>query len=158
MPGLPPMLPVSLHLLEHRTTGHVSLASADPDDLPLVDPGLLRDPDDVRALVDGIGLVDRLTSHPALAAFYGPLLTPESPARWEEHVLTSYDTYHHGVGTCRIGPDGDPGAVVDPRLRVHGIDNLRVADASVLPTVPHANTNLAAIMVGEIAAREIARA
>ena len=64
MPGLPPMLPVSLHLLEHRTTGRVSLASADPDDLPLVDPGLLRDPDDVRALVDGIGLVDRLTRPP----------------------------------------------------------------------------------------------
>jgi choline dehydrogenase len=157
MPGLPPTLPVSLRLLEHRTTGHVSLASADADDLPLVDPALLRDPDDVQALVDGIGLVDRLTRHPELAAFYGQLLTLESPDRWREHVLTSYDTYHHGVGTCRIGPDRDPGAVVDPGLRVHGIENLRVADASVLPTVPHANTNLAAVMVGEIAAREIAR-
>jgi choline dehydrogenase len=158
MPGLPPMLPVSIHLLEHRTSGRVSLASADPNDLPVVDPALLRDPADVRALVHGIGFVNRLTNHPALAAFYGQLLTPESPDRWEEHVLTSYDTYHHGVGTCRIGPDGDPGAVVGPNLRVHGIDNLRVADASVLPTVPHANTNLAAILVGEIAAREIARA
>jgi choline dehydrogenase len=86
------------------------------------------------------------------------LITPEARDRWEEHVLTSYITYYHGVGTCRIGPDGDPDAVVDAALRVHGIDNLRVADASVLPTVPHANTNLAAILVGEIAAREIARA
>lgn len=158
MAGLPPMLPVSLHLLEHRTTGRVSLASPNPDDLPLVEPGLLRDPDDVQALVDGIGLVDRMTRHPALAAFYGQLLTPDSPDRWREHVLTSFDTYHHGVGTCRIGQQGDPDAVVDPVLRVHGIENVRVADASVLPTVPHANTNLAAVLVGEIAAREIDRA
>jgi choline dehydrogenase len=158
VPGLPPMLPVSLHLLDHRSVGHVSLASADPDELPLVDPALLQDAADVRALVDGIGFVDRLSRHPALAAFYGPLITPEAPDRWEEHVLTSYITYYHGVGTCRIGPDWDPDGVVDATLRVHGIDNLRVADASVLPTVPHANTNLAAILVGEIAAREIARA
>jgi len=157
VPGLPPMLPVSLHLLEHRSAGSVSLVSADPEDLPIVDPALLRDPADLRAMLDGIGFVDRLTSHPALAQFYGDLLMPESPDRWEAHVLSSYITYYHGVGTCRIGPVGDPGAVVDERLRVHGIDHLRVADASVLPTVPHANTNLAAILVGEIAAREIAR-
>lgn len=157
VPGLPPMLPVSLHLLDHRSAGRVSLASADPEDLPIVDPALLRHPDDVRAMVNAIGFAQRLTAHPALAAFYGPLLTPEAEDRWEEHVLESYITYYHGVGTCRIGPAGDPGAVVDARLRVHGIDNLRVADASVLPTLPHANTNLAAILVGEIAAREIAQ-
>jgi choline dehydrogenase len=153
MAGMPPMLPVSLHLLEQRTRGRVGLASADPEDLPTVDPGLLRDPDDVQALVDGIDLVHRLTRHPALAAFYGELVMPDAPEHWREHVLTAYDTYHHAVGTCRIGPAGDPGAVVDAELRVHGIDNLRIADASVLPTVPHANTNLAAILVGEIAAR-----
>ena len=71
-------------------------------------------------------------------------------------MLSSYITYYHGVGTCRFGPDGDPMAVTTPDLRVRGIDNLWVADASVLPTVPRANTNLAAIMVGEIAARTIA--
>ncbi len=156
MPGMAPMLPVSLHLLEQRSRGRVGLASTDPEDLPTVDPGLLRHPDDVQALVDGIDLVHRITRHPALAAFYGELVMPETRGRWREHVLTAYDTYHHAVGTCRIGPAGDPGAVVDPDLRVHGLDNLRVADASVLPTVPHANTNLAAILVGEIAARRIA--
>ncbi len=157
VPGLAPMLPVSLHLLEHRSAGRVTLASANPDDLPVVAPALLEHPDDVRALVNGIRFVTRLTRHPALAAFYGPLLTPESEDQWEEHVLSSYITYYHGVGTCRIGREDDPGAVVDPTLRVHGIDNLIVADASVLPTVPHANTNLAAILVGEIAARELGR-
>jgi choline dehydrogenase len=158
MPGLPPMLPVSIHLLEHRSRGRVALRSADPDDLPMVDPALLSDPRDVRALVDGIGVVTRLTAHPALAAFYGPLITPDSVAAWEEHVRTSYITYYHGVGTCRIGIPGDPDAVVDAGLRVHGMENLWVADASVLPVVPHANTNLAAILVGEIAARAIAQA
>lgn len=157
-PGLRPRLPVSLHLLEHRSAGRVSLASADPLDLPIVDPALLQDPADLRAMVDGIGFVDRLTSDPALAAFYGPMLDPAAHARRDDHVLTTFISYHHGVGTCRIGPGADRGAVVDALLRVHGIDNLRVADASVLPTVPHANTNLAAILVGEIAAREIARA
>ncbi len=156
MPGVAPMLPVSLHLLEQRTRGRVGLASTDPEDLPTVDPGLLRDPDDVGALVDGIGLVERLTRHPALAAYYGELVMPASRDAWREHVLTAYDTYHHAVGTCRIGPAGDPLAVVDPELRVHGLTGLRVADASVLPTVPHANTNLAAILVGEIAARRLA--
>jgi choline dehydrogenase len=152
------MLPVSLHLLDHRSTGRVCLASADPTALPIVEPALLEHPDDVRAMVDGIGFVDRLTSHPALAAFYGPFVTPVTRDRWEEHVRTSFVSYHHGVGTCRIGPAGDPGAVVDAGLRVHGFDNLRIADASVLPTVPRANTNLAAVLVGEIAGQELARA
>ena len=107
-------------------------------------------------MVDGIDFVDRLARHPAMAAFYGELVTPDSPEHWREHVLTAYDTYHHAVGTCRIGHADDRGAVVGPDLRVHGIDNLRVADASVLPVVPHANTNLAAILVGEVAARSMA--
>ncbi|MGH2924527.1 MAG: GMC oxidoreductase, partial [Solirubrobacterales bacterium] len=68
-----------------------------------------------------------------------------------------YITYNHAVGTCRMGPAGDPLAVVDPGLRVHGYDNLWIADCSVLPVIPHGPTNLSAIMVGEIAARNIAR-
>ncbi|MEK6720505.1 MAG: GMC family oxidoreductase N-terminal domain-containing protein [Chloroflexota bacterium] len=158
MRGLPPMLPVSIHLLEHRSRGNVALQSANPTDLPVVDPALLSHPRDVRALVGGIAVASRLAAHPALAAFYGALLTPGSPDAWEEHVRTSYITYYHGVGTCRIGPAQDPGAVVDSGLRVHGMDNLWVADASVLPVIPHANTNLAAILVGEVAAQAIARA
>jgi len=156
VPGMAPLLPVSIHLLDHRSRGRVTLASTDPDELPVVDPALLSDRRDVRAMVDGIGLVARLAAHPRLAEFYGPLVTPESQEHWEEHVLSTYITYYHGVGTCRIGPAGDPDAVVDETLRVHGLDNVWVADASVLPTVPHANTNLAAILVGEVAAANIA--
>jgi choline dehydrogenase len=156
VPGLPPLLPVSIHLLEHRSAGRVSLASADPGDLPVVDAGLLRDEEDVRAIVDGIAFTDRLTNRPALARFYGEMVTPDSPDSWSEHAVTAYDSYHHGVGTCRMGPLGDVEAVVDGRLRVHGLEALWVADASVLPTVPHANTNVAAVLVGEYAARELA--
>ena len=111
----------------------------------------MADPGDVGAMLDGMGLASRLVAHPALARFYGPLITP-----WSERVggARPHDVrlYHHGAGTCRMGPTGDPGAVVDERLRVHGLDNLWVADASVLPVVPHANTNFGVIVVGEVAA------
>lgn len=156
MAGMPPLLPVSIHLLEHRSFGRVSLASADPTDVPTVEPALLEHPDDVAAMLGGLELVQRLTAHPAQAAFYGPLVTPAPGTDPADHIRDSYISYYHGVGTCRMGPADDPGAVVDPRLRVHGVEGLWIADASVLPTVPHANTNLAAILVGEIAARELA--
>jgi choline dehydrogenase len=156
MEGMPPLLPVSIRLIEHRSSGTVTLASSDPDELPVVDPGLLCDSADVDAMVGGFGLVQRLVAHPALAAFYGPLLDPSPDSDPREHILASYISYYHGVGTCRFGPDDDPGAVLDPQLRVRGVEGLRVADASVLPTVPHANTNFSAILVGEIAARLLA--
>lgn len=149
------VLPVSLHLLDHRSRGRVALSSPDPSVLPVVHSALLEDAADRAALTDGIALVCRLAAHPVVAPFYGPLLTPASRDDWTTHVATTFTTYHHGVGTCRLGPRGDILAVVDPRLRVHGLDNVTVADASVLPTIPHANTNLAAIVVGEIAARQL---
>jgi choline dehydrogenase len=110
----------------------------------------------VEAIVGGFRLVERLVAHPALATMYGPLVTPDPGEDLRSHIRSSYISYYHGVGTCRIGPTGDPGAVVDPVLRVHGVEGLSVADASVLPIVPHANTNLAAIMVGEMVARALA--
>lgn len=158
MEGMPPLLPVSVRLIEHRSTGRVRLASADPDDLPIIEPALLEHPDDVAAMAGGIRFVRELVRHPALAEFYGELLTPDPDAEVTEHILSSYISYYHGVGTCRIGPADDRLAVVDPSLRVHGVEGLWVADASVLPTVPHANTNLSAIMVGELGARSIAAA
>lgn len=158
MEGMAPLLPVSVRLLEHRSRGRVRLASADPADLPIVEPALLEHPDDVAAIVGGVRFVERLVGHPALAAFYGPLVTPEPGVDLAEYIRTSYISYYHGVGTCRFGLADDPGTVVDPTLRVHGVGGLFVADASVLPTVPHANTNLAAILVGEVGARHVATA
>jgi choline dehydrogenase len=149
-------VPVSVRLLEHRSVGRVRLASTDPAALPVVEPALLDHPDDVMALVRGIGEVERLVAHPAMAPFYGPRIRPTPTEDTAGYVRSTYISYHHGVGTCRFGPANDAAAVVDPTLRVRGVDGLWVADASVLPTVPHANTNLAAILVGELAARRVA--
>ncbi|HEU0236803.1 MAG TPA: GMC family oxidoreductase N-terminal domain-containing protein [Candidatus Limnocylindrales bacterium] len=156
--GLAPLLPVSVRLLDVRSRGRVSLRSADPLDPPVVDPAILRDPADVRAMLDGMRFVADLVGHPRMAPFYGPLVTPGEGESWEDHAMASHITYNHAVGTCRFGPADDPLAVVSPDLRVHGLDGLWVADASVLPVIPHSPTNVAAIMVGEIAARNLTAA
>lgn len=158
VPGGAPRLPVSIRLLDHRSRGRIWLASADPLALPAMDPAILRHPDDTRAILGGMGLALAIAAQPPFAEFCGPLIWPASTADLEAHVRSTYITYNHGVGTCRIGAADDPLAVVDPQLRVHGLDNLWVADASVLPVIPHAPTNLAAILVGEVAARSVARA
>jgi choline dehydrogenase len=149
------LLPVSIHLLEQRSRGRLVLTSRRVEDPPRVETGMLSDPADVAAILGGAELVGQLISQPSLAAYYGPRLVPAATDDLAEHVATTYSSYHHGVGTCRMGPSSDPKAVVGPDLRVHGVEGLRVADASVLPTIPRANTMLAAILVGEVAARLI---
>ena len=84
-----------------------------------------------------------------MRVFYGPLLEPKEGEDWALFARSQYDSFHHGVGTCMMGPSSDPMAVVDQRLRVHGVSNLWVADASIMPTIPHAPTNLACILIGE---------
>jgi choline dehydrogenase len=109
-------------------------------------------------MVSGLRMADELVRRPQLAAFYGDLLRP-GPDRgddWARHALTTHVTYNHAVGTCRLGPADDPLAVVGPDLRVHGFDNLWLADMSVIPVVPHVATNLPAFLVGSIAARSVA--
>lgn len=155
MAGLPGLLPWSIHLLEHRSPGRVRLASLDPAELPRVEPNLLEHPDDLRAMTNAMGFVEDLASHRALRPYFGRLLQPEPGEDRVAYARRTFTTYHHGVGTCRLGPAGDSLAVVDPQLRVHGLANLRVADASVLPALPHANTNVSAILAAEIAAREL---
>ncbi len=112
------------------------LASADPNELPVVAPALLEHADDRAAMLGGFRLVQALVARPSLAALYGPLLSPADGEDQLEHILASYISYYHGVGTCRIGPADDPGAVVGPDLRVHGLDDLWVADASVCRPCP----------------------
>jgi choline dehydrogenase len=107
-------------------------------------------------MIDAISFVTRLVADPRLARFYGPLATPAPGVNWADHVRSTYITYNHAVGTCRMGPAGDRLAVVGPDLRVHGIQNLWIADASVVPVIPHATTNLLAVLIGEVAGREMA--
>ena len=158
VPGGTPRLPISVRLLDHRSRGRLRLASADPFELPTVEPNILRDPDDVAAMLGGMRFVERLTSQAPFADFCGPLVAPAPGVSWEDHARSTWITYNHASGTCRFGPADDPLAVVAPDLRVHGIEGLWIADASVLPVIPHAATNLSAIVVGEVAARNVARA
>jgi choline dehydrogenase len=150
--GFGSLMPVSLHLLEQRNRGRVSLASADPQRLPLVDAGMSEDPDDLAAMTAAMRFVMTFTQDAMMAPYYGSLRVPDADENWARFALTTHDSYHHGVGTCKMGPAEDSLAVVDQRLKVHGMENLWVADASIMPTIPHANTNLAAIMIGEVVA------
>jgi choline dehydrogenase len=153
--GLKRMMPISLHLLEQHNRGRVSLASTDPQDLPLVDARMLEHPDDVEAMTAAMQLIADLVQHETMRPYYGALLQPGPKDNWAQFARSTFDSYHHGVGTCMMGPASNSIAVVDQSLKVHGMDNLWVADASIMPTVTHANTNLTCIMIGERASNFI---
>ena len=147
--GIARTMPVSAHLLEQTNRGRVSLTSADPDDLPTVEANMLEHLDDIAAMRAAMQFMYDLVQHDSMKAYYGPLIQPGPKDDWATFARSTYDSYHHGSGTCMMGPAENPMAVVDQRLHVHGLDNLWVADASIMPTVTHANTNLTAIMIGE---------
>ncbi|MBW8468675.1 MAG: choline dehydrogenase [Thiobacillus sp.] len=138
-------------LLRPKSRGTLRLASADPQVMPLIDPAFLKDPDDVSRLVRGFKRMRELMQQPALARHGGresrASALAQSDAQIEQFVRFHADTIYHPVGTCRMGPDA--GAVVDARLRVHGVVGLRVVDASVMPGVVGGNTNAPVIMMAE---------
>ena len=140
-----------------RSRGEIRLRSADPADKPVIDHRLLGDPDDVAALIRGLKAVDRIYHSPSFAAHLqgriAPAELPADDAAWEQHIRNTAGIGYHPVGTCRMG--GDAASVVDPRLRVRGVAGLRVADGSIMPVMPSANTNAPAIMIGEKAAEMI---
>jgi choline dehydrogenase len=147
--GIKRMMPVSAHLLEQRSRGRLFLKSADPRELPRIDPRMLEDPDDLKAMVSAMEFIAQLVHSEPAKEYYGPLFQPGRGEDWGRFARSTYDSYHHGVGTCMMGPATSRMAVADERLRVHGIANLWIGDASIMPTVVHANTNLTAIMIGE---------
>lgn len=138
-------------LLRPRSRGTLRLASADPQVAPLIDPAFLQDPDDAARLVRGFKRMRSLLQQPALAQHGGVesavSAQAQSDAQIEQFVRQHADTIYHPVGTCRMGPG--PGDVVDARLRVHGVDGLRVVDASIMPRIVGGNTNAPVIMVAE---------
>ena len=142
-------LSISAALLEQRNRGRVFLQSADPHELPGVDARMLEDPRDIAAMVATMEFLELLTQTGDMPEYYGPPIQPKRGEDWARFARTAFDSYHHAAGTCLMGPASDPMTVVDEQLRVHGIDNLRVADASIMPTVTHANTNVTCMMIGE---------
>lgn len=140
-------------VLRPRSRGSVRLGSGDPHAPPAIDPGFLSDEDDLRRLMKGARLVERIFAAPALKNVLGERLYLEDGASdeaLEEDIRARADTIYHPVGTCRMGNDDD--AVVDPYLRVRGVEGLRVVDASVMPLLISGNTNAPSIMIGERAA------
>jgi len=138
-------------LLRPKSRGTLRLASADPQVAPLIDPAFLKDPDDTARLVRGFKLMRELMQQPALSRHGGQESAASRPAQSdaqiEQFVRNHADTIYHPVGTCRMGTDAL--AVVDARLRVHGVAGLRVVDASVMPSVVGGNTNAPVMMMAE---------
>lgn len=140
--------------LRPRSRGSVRLQSDDPSKMPLIDPNYLSDPYDREMSIRGLKLVQNILAQDALKPFILAERLPGPDVQTEEDyfnfICVHSKTSHHCAGTCRMGNDNE--AVLDTRLRFNGIEGLRVADASIMPTVNSSNTNAPSIMIGEKAA------
>jgi choline dehydrogenase len=141
-------------LLTAKSRGWVKLRSADAGDKPRILTNSFEHPDDVRSMIAGMRLAQKIVGTEPLKAKIIKALKPgddlESDEDYHDHLRSRVELIYHPVGTCRIGKDAE--AVVDPELRVHGLEGLRVCDASVFPVIPGGNTNAPVIAVAERAA------
>ncbi len=146
-------------LLRPKARGEVTLNSADPYEAPRIDPKFLQNEEDLKLLMMGAETQLRVLMSAPLAKWRGEMLHAfdiKDKAALEEDIRNRADTQYHPVGTCKMGNDAN--AVVDAQLRVHGIEGLRVVDASIMPTLVGGNTNAPSIMIGEKAADLIKQA
>ena len=145
---------MSAVLLRPESRGEIRLASPDPADAPVIDPRFFASGKDLEVLLRGFKETRRLLHSPVFEPYRGAEIYPGADVRSDQAlsdwIRTNASTIFHPVGTCRMG--SDDGAVVDPRLRVRGIDGLRVVDASIMPTITGGNTNAPTIMIAEKAA------
>ncbi|MDR3662438.1 MAG: GMC family oxidoreductase N-terminal domain-containing protein [Mycobacterium sp.] len=144
-------------LVKPKSTGTIRLASADPLAKPIIDPRYLSDPEgaDRQALLAGLRAVAEIAQAPALKGLLGGIARPIGGRELDDATLelalaTTSHTLYHPTTTCRMG--SDEGSVVDPQLRVRGVDGLRVADASVMPTIIRGHTHAPSVLIGEKAA------
>lgn len=146
-------------VLRPKSVGSVGLTSADPSAAPRIDPNILGHDDDVQTLLKGYRMTQEITAQAPMARYGLQDIYSDGLYRDEqliEVLRQRTDTIYHPVGTCRMG--NDESAVVDSQLRVHGIQGLRVVDASIMPTLVGGNTNAASIMIAERAAEWIVQA
>jgi len=149
-----PSMTIACYQLRPESLGSIHIRSADPKKQPAIRFNFLADPIDQRAMVDGFRMMRRIVAAPPMDTYRDAEHSPGPSIQSDDDILTwirnNSQTAYHPIGTCRMGPG--PNAVVDDKLKVHGLDGLRVADASIFPTMPSGNTNAPSIMVGEKAA------
>ena len=141
--------------MEPRSRGRLGLASTDPDVAPVMDHGYLSDPHDLAVLAEGVERARELAATEPLRSLIGEEVSPGRDADLENAIRRSHVHYVHPVGTCALGPADDPLAVCDVRGRLHGLEQVLVADCSLMPVVPRANTNVPAVVVAERIADEL---
>ncbi len=146
-----PGMTLTVYQCRPELKGSIHAKSADPNASPAIRPNYLADPMDQRVLVDGMKIGRRIINNHVLDKYRAYEMNPgdsvQTDEEWLQWARETGQTTYHVIGTCRMGPD--PMAVVDDHLRVHGIQGLRVIDASIMPTVPSGNTNAAVIMIAE---------
>lgn len=139
-----------------QSRGHLHIRSSDPLDPPEIHPRYLSAPQDLEELAEGAQMLRRIAAAPPLAGAIENQVVPgpdvASPQAIRDDIRARAGTVFHPCGTCAMGPDPAAGAVVDARLRVHGVQGLRVADASIFPRITSGNLNAPSIMTGEKAA------
>ena len=145
-----------------RSEGSVRLRSRNLEDDPLINAGYFTDPDgyDLRVMIEGLRYARCLFGRPALSGWIGEELAPGASAvsdgELASYVRETATTGYHPAGTCKMGPASDPGAVVDSSLRAKGVGGLRIADASIMPTMVSVNIAATCMMIGHRAAELVA--
>jgi choline dehydrogenase len=149
-----PSMTISCYQLRPESLGSIHIRSADPKAQPAIRFNFLGDPIDQQAMVGGFRMMRKIVDAAPMDIYRGEEFSPGPAVRSDDEILTwirnNSQTAYHPVGTCRMGPG--PNTVVDDKLKVHGLEGLRIADASIFPTMPSGNTNAPSIMVGEKAA------
>jgi choline dehydrogenase len=151
-----PVLKLGFYQLRPKSAGFVEASSADPFSAPVIQPYYLVADQDQRVVIDSTKTLRRLLSAPELRPYYDAEELPggsvTADADCLEFARQAGLTAYHLCGSCQMGPRDDPASVVDDQLRVHGLEGLRIADASIMPAVPSANTSAAVFMIAEKAA------
>jgi len=154
-----PAITISVCNLRPTSRGHVHARSLDPLAKPVIQPNYLSTPEDEQVAIDSLRLVRRIVAQAPLVKFHAAEFRPGPDKLSDKALLEAAreigTTIFHPVGTARMGLADDPMAVVDARLRVRGVEGLRVADASVMPAIVSGNTNSPTMMIAEKAARMI---
>jgi choline dehydrogenase len=148
-----PGITIACWTMRPRSRGHIQAKSANMQDAPAIQPNYLAEEYDRQVLLAGLRLGRRMVQSPELAAWYDHETTPGKEVQSDDEILdyarAMGTTVFHLMGSCRMGPASDNNSVVDEQLRVHGIEGLRVVDASIIPTAHSTNTNAAVIMIAE---------